>query len=96
MLVLSRDVLGVVLFAGPGRHELSVWPCARLQVDESDLRHLTPFDACARMWSGQSDTKLVEATALNRCRPRARDGRCHWCSRDLDSSDEDAGEWGDP
>jgi hypothetical protein len=94
--VLSRDVVGVVIIAGQGRHELAVWPSARLQVDESDLQHLTPFDACARSHTSTTDANLVRAAALNRCQARARDGRCQWCGRELESREEQEDEHADP
>ena len=80
------DVLGVVLTVRGPTVELSVWPCSRIEANPGQLRHLTSGDACPRS-CGDIKGGMEALVAGNRCRPRARDGRCHWCDRELQGDD---------
>lgn len=88
--VLSRDTIGVVVGLRGTVVELAVWPSRRLAVTREDIRHLTSGDACPRSLELRAATEAL--VAGNRCMPRARDGRCHWCDRLLDEAHEDASE----
>jgi len=85
---VELDVLGVVLYVRGAVVELAVWPCSRVSAHPRLLRHLTSGDACARSVAAHSGlaTELA-AHAANRCRPRPRDGRCHWCDRVLEGDE---------
>jgi len=87
--VLHRelDVLGVVLFVRGQVVELSVWPCSRVEANPSQLEHLDSGHACPRSFGHRIDDATAAKVASNRCRPRARDGRCHWCDRVLEGDE---------
>lgn len=87
---VTTDQIGVIVHADvtPAGviYQLAVWPCARLQARGAELAALSAADACARVWAIDGNG----ATNRNRCRPRARDGRCHFCEHELSSSEEEA------
>lgn len=83
VLHVELDVIGVVLFTRGQTVELAVWPCSRVEALPSQLQHLDSGHACPRSFGHRIDDATALKIVHNRCRPRARDGRCHWCGREL-------------
>ncbi len=83
VLLLKAQALGVVVGISGDELELAVWPSRRHRLARSEVRHLTAADTCARA-ACRTGVDELGGWADNVCAPRPRDGRCHWCDRDLD------------
>lgn len=83
--VVGRDVIGVVVAIRGRVHELAIWPTARIEVTAGELAELSWQDACPLSLVDSPELARELYAAGNRCMPRARDGRCQWCDRELAS-----------
>jgi hypothetical protein len=87
--VLTRDSIGVVVEIRGRVYELALWPVSRVEAFADELAELGWQDACPPSLADSPELAREAYANGNRCMPRARDGRCHWCDRELSTSHVD-------